>query len=618
MKTKTTIILLVIAVIFGAYLYFFEQHQPGTDDLAQLQKRIITLDPKEITKVEIRQENQPYPITVEKTEPDYWKMSSPVSTRAEQALIDDICREVSTLEKKEVITSTNLTVYGLDKPRATALLSTKDKTVLVKVGKDAPMDLGTYIQVAVVPASQAISPTAPLAAPAYVVVKWAVDKISKPLFDFRYKKLFDAGDIYKIQKVLFRYANTNEMEIIRAGDAWSITRPVADKCDKNKVQDLLNALNDARISAFEEDNSTNFAKYGLMPPELMLTISYPNPHGAGLPEQTEILLLGKKTVTDATKYYGMRQGVPTVFTIDTTLANRMMLNPDEMRTKKIFELDKDKLTKISIKHGSRQLAELTADKNAWKFTYPPAAEFAADAVKSFAEKLNDTNIETFVAGSDTNPANFGLAEPFNGLSVSWTADNKETTARFGFGADPKYVYLSLSDSPRIVGLDKSIYEYLRRGSINFRTRNLLNLTPDKVKRITVEQAGAKVIYEQEKLQEWKQLSGTDTAGASPVGIKMENTADINSLRNAMCYLSAIDYAADQPDTVSPFGLDAPQVVVMMESEPAETGKPAIIKVLRVGKKDDKGQYYGMLTDEPVIFYINQSFIESLQKLVKLQ
>jgi hypothetical protein len=48
-----------------------------------------------------------------------------------------------------------------------------------------------------------------------------------------YKRIFDA-EAYKITKMKFRYADGGEIEIEKDGDNWNMTRPVADRCDKNQ------------------------------------------------------------------------------------------------------------------------------------------------------------------------------------------------------------------------------------------------------------------------------------------------------------------------------------------------------------------------------------------------
>ena len=600
MNTKTTIILLIIALIIGSYLYFFERHQLTTDELTKLQKKVIAIDPKEITKVQINKEGLRETIIMGKETEDKWLMSEPVSARADHTVINDITKDLPELEKKDVITSTDYAKYGLDKPAIIATFSTKDKTYQFNVGKEAPLGLGIYIQLVTPAPDQKQSDI-------YVVAKSFYEKLNKSLFDFRYKKVFET-DTYKINKIEFKYSDGGTIEIAKAGDSWDITKPVSDHCDKTKVQDIINAINDMQITSFEEDNVTDFARYGLLPPELMMTVYYPNTVRSDLPPQTEVLLIGKKPATDATKYYGMRQGTPTVFTVETTLANRLMVNSTELRNKKPFEVDKEKVSQITLKYSDQVLFDIIRDKEQWNFITPANMEFNQDSIKSFLEKLNDTVVESFTAESETNLSTLGLAEPFNGLTLTYKEKDTESGFRFGFGAEPKHVYLKRTDAPRIVALNKDIYEYLRKGSIHFRKKGLLSIGADKIKCLTIEEpAKDKTVYIQDKIQEWSVITSPNAAA-----VKLEKPENVNAFRNQICYLTASELVAEYPDSLTPYGLDTPQTTVAIEYD--KDDGTTLQKILKIGKKAENNNYYGMIQNEPLIFYLDNAVIEALQKL----
>ncbi|MFH1228495.1 MAG: DUF4340 domain-containing protein [Planctomycetota bacterium] len=152
MSKKTTIILLILAVALGSYLYFFESRQPTTDELTRLEKKILTINPQDISIIEINKEGSKEPIICSKKENDYWQMSRPVNTRADHTIIDDITRDIPALERKSVITSTNYAEYGLDKPRVIATFTAKDKRYRFNIGKELsylrnrrPQGIGTLL-----------------------------------------------------------------------------------------------------------------------------------------------------------------------------------------------------------------------------------------------------------------------------------------------------------------------------------------------------------------------------------------------------------------------------------------------------------------------------------------
>ncbi|MBI4713501.1 MAG: DUF4340 domain-containing protein [Planctomycetes bacterium] len=617
MKTKTTIILLVVAILFGAYLYFFERHQPTKEEVEQAQKKFFQVDAKDITKVEIIQrsvsgvptEASGYSAvspsattTITCTrEGDDWQMTTPVKAKSDKSALDGIVQDIVSLEKKNTISAPkDLAQYGLDNPRvivsftgkpagSPALMQGKDNKVYnLKFGKDAPMDLGIYLKVTDNSAERSGVPSND--GNVYIVAKSLFDKTNKSVFDLRYKKIFDT-DVYQLAKLRLNYPSGQAIEMEKKGEDWFLLKPVADKCDIHKVNDLRYALNDTKSTEFVDENAMDFNKYGLTPPEVML-------EGTDSTGKTETLLVGKVEG----KFYAMKQGLPVVSTIDPGVVTRLMPKLEDLRYKKFFELDKDKLTRIEIKHHDRQLAALNKDTD-WKMAQPATAEFNPDSIKDFVEKLNDTEIEQFVADTDTNLAPYGLVEPFSGLEITLN----DSRYLFGIGQEQKYVYVKMAGQPKVVAFNKNTYDYVRKGSIHFRKKNILNIAPDKVTRLTIIQKDKEpLVYEQAKLQEWKMVAPRE----EPVAVR-EN---INGLRNEFCFLSAGEYLADQSDDLTQYGLTDPATKITLEHK--KDDNTAVRKTLVLGiKKADTNYYYGMLEDEPVVFTVPDRLVETLQKII---
>ncbi|MDI6732930.1 MAG: DUF4340 domain-containing protein [Planctomycetota bacterium] len=198
----------------------------------------------------------------------------------------------------------------------------------------------------------------------------------------------------------------------------------------------------------------------------------------------------------------------------------------------------------------------------------------------------------------------------------------------GIITETNYVYLKNHDSPRVIAMNYSLYEYLKQGSINFRKRGLMNIASDKVEKITISMAGSGIsAYEQTSPRQWKM-----TLPEKP----MDNPDNLNNLMTEFCYLTADEFVADlnfSPDLVT-YELDKPRATILLEwqvrpvplphgmvatkdslSEGKEDNKEVQTKTLLIGRKADE-HYYARFADDVIIFKITPGIFNTITKIVE--
>ncbi|MEW6027638.1 MAG: DUF4340 domain-containing protein, partial [Planctomycetota bacterium] len=574
MKTKTTIILLIIAILIAGYIFFIDKGMPTSDERQQAEKKVFGfLKTDDISKIEINAPNAaqltlvgsmtpttPSRIAIicTRTADKEWLMTQPVNTRADRSVLDNIAGQIAGLEKKETLKETaKLEPYGLDYPTISLSFSAKGKDYLVKLGRAAPLNIGVY---AAVEGRKDI----------YVVQQSFADSINKPVADFRHRRIFDAST-YEMANLKFIYPDKT-IELQKAGTDWQITQPVTDKTDQNKVRDLLSQIGTLSVSTFVADNETDLALYGLDKPALKLVA--PDPKGSG---KTETLLVGREREKD--RLVATKEGTQTIFTIEKSSYDAIALPLDALRNKKAFNLIASDINKIEIKSGGKTAALL--DKNSksaeggsppdgragasggkWQFVYPAmtVTNQAPAEVDAFIDKLNTYQIEQFTADTTTDLSAFALGEPFAGIEIilGFASGASEDRTLLGVAKNMPYVYMKKPDNPRVVALSNSLYEYLKQGSILFRKKSLVDVNSDKVKKISIAMGNDVSTFEQTKHQEW-----TIT---SPEQKKVEKNSELNTVMLEFCHLSASEFVADlnfSPDLIA-YGLDKPEAIVTLE------------------------------------------------------
>ncbi|MBI5778699.1 MAG: DUF4340 domain-containing protein [Planctomycetes bacterium] len=608
MKTKTTYILLIIAILIAGYIFFIDKTISTTDEREAASKKIFGfLKADDISNIEINAPNAaqltlmnaltpttPTRIAIicTKTTDKEWLMTQPVNTRADRSVLDNIAGQLAGLEKKDTLKETaKLEPYGLDYPIITISFTTKAKNYLVKLGVATPLNVGVY---ASIEGDKSI----------YVVPHSFAELINKPVADFRHKRIFDASTYDMASLRFIRPEATVELQ--KSGNEWQITQPVADQADQNKVRDILTQLGTLSIAAFVADNETDLTAYGLDKPALRLVV--PDPKD---PNKSETLLVGREREKD--RFVAAKLGTQTIFTIEKSAYDAINLPLETLRNKKVFNLTASDINRIEIK--SSQTTVVNMDKNTgdkkWQFVYPAittTGQAPAD-VDSFIDKLNNYQIEQFTADTATDLSAFALAEPFAGIEIilgfaSMTGENRTL---LGVAQGLPYTYLKKPDSPRVVALSNSIYEYLKQGSTLFRRKSLMDVNSDKVKKISISIGKHASTYEQTQPQNWTMIA--------PEQKTMEQASELNTLMLEFCHMSASEFVADlnfSPDLTA-YGLDKPEASVTLVW--SDKDKEFSGKTVHIGKKAED-HYYARFADDVIVFKVASSLIEAVRKIIE--
>ena len=135
MRPRTLLILLVVVLGLGAFIWFYERELPSSEERIELQKHILKVEKDDVlavtiesSKGRVRLERVPAPKAA-KTDAaalevaDEWRLLEPIATRADTFAVDRLLDAVTTLEKTRTLEKVDAKDVGLDKHRATVRLS---------------------------------------------------------------------------------------------------------------------------------------------------------------------------------------------------------------------------------------------------------------------------------------------------------------------------------------------------------------------------------------------------------------------------------------------------------------------------------------------------------------
>jgi hypothetical protein len=277
MRPRTLLILLATVLILGAFIWFYERKLPSSEERAELGKRVLSLEKDDVTAVTIDSEKGAVRLERmaaakgEKKKPRFdekglppeatgeWKMVRPLAVRADAFAIDRLLESLSTLEKSRTLDEVDPKAVGLDKPRATVRLATKDGETVLKLGADVPPG-GSII--AGVDGRKG----------AYVVADTILSEVVRSPGDWRDRQMLH-GDREAIQRITLTGGPGGPVVLVQRPQGLWMERPFADRADHDLSEGLLSDLTGLMAERFV-DPPRPAAELGLAPPREVVEVAF--------------------------------------------------------------------------------------------------------------------------------------------------------------------------------------------------------------------------------------------------------------------------------------------------------------------------------------------------------
>src|SRR5215212_7894042 len=132
MKTRTTLVLLLLVVAIGCYIKFYESKRPNTEEAGRRAQNVVNFERDKIDGVIIQNGGERIEL---KREDKKWRLLAPVHDLADNTAIDSLLFDLESWQKETTIGAkemeadkTKMAEYGLSKP----------KLRLKLLGPDAP------------------------------------------------------------------------------------------------------------------------------------------------------------------------------------------------------------------------------------------------------------------------------------------------------------------------------------------------------------------------------------------------------------------------------------------------------------------------------------------------
>jgi uncharacterized ParB-like nuclease family protein len=429
---RSTLILILIAVGLGAFVYFYEIKRGGTrDEKTETSKPAFNFKREDLASLTLTRGGQT--VALEQQD-NKWVIKQPVNAAADQSTVDSLVNGLTgaRIERSLQASAEELKSYGLQEPAVIIELKLKNgEQHRLRLGAKAPVGVSVYGQVDQSPEVALLSDS-------------LLASSDKSLNDLRDRSVLGVS---RYDLSALKLANEHgRIELAKKDSTWAITAPDQANADENQVNSLIDDLTSATASEIVSETADELGKYGLEQPKITLT--------AGLQGGGERTLVISDKKDDS--YYAKNSGQPQVFKVDASLFDKLNIKFSDLRDKQIIKLEKDQLTRLQLKN---QNLTLLAEKNPdgkWIVKQPEDKKDKEAQVDRIFDAIETKATEVLEKPAPSISAK--LVKP--AAEVQLTGKDGKTTTIKVSAADGDNAYVRVEGKPTIYKVEKRVVENL--------------------------------------------------------------------------------------------------------------------------------------------------------------
>lgn len=412
---RSLLILLVVALGLGAYIYFVEMERDPAG--TETRDHAFDVEPADISELDIQPASAD-PTTLRKTG-DHWALATPVVAPADRATVDAIVSALSTMEIDRVVdeNATALGQFGLETPRASVTFRTAGgATHTLRLGNTTPTSSGLYARI-------------DDDARVVLIASYHEQTFEKTPFDLRDRQAL-VIDRDAVDRIAVTRPGAADVQLRREDGDWRLAAPIEVRADATAAGDVISRLATAQMTAIvaEGDDITpaRLRTWGLDAPRLVVT--------AGSASNTATLAIGG--ARDDASVYARDESRPIVFAVDASLLTDLSKGADDLRVKDIFELNAFSARSVDFTHGATTAAYVrnapaapegeAAATPTWTRTKPEPGDVNQTALTDLLNTLASLRADRFVAQAPASGDDVAVAATYGSADAP---DEERVTLR---------------------------------------------------------------------------------------------------------------------------------------------------------------------------------------------
>ena len=602
MKSKTTLVLLVITAAVFAYMFFYERKAPTTEEAKRQAQNVVNFSREKIDGIVIQNGDDKIDL---RRRDKKWRLETPIKEQADSSLIENLLLDLESWQKDATIPAKELEAdkgklneYGLSKPKLRLKLRGKDAPREILFGKDAALEGKMYVRLE-------------NSKETFLAAQSIKKEIEKKATEFRDRKLTDLITA-QVSRVVLKTA-AGEMELQKKGDHWEIVKPLRARGDDQKIADLIAQMTTARIQQFVADDRGDLHPYGLAEPRGSITLFAQDDKSAGRTdssrgEQGQVLQIGGAAEKEKDQVYVRFSARAFVYTLPKKIEEILNTKPNDVRDRHLVRIDTNILDRITIDAPGKGKTVLARKEENWTIGSRKNAPANSSEVRRLIDTLQNEQVTKFAEEVASDLPKYGLDKPqlqltFSSFASENTAETKageRPFATIAFGkVDGDNVYARLGDEPFIVAVRRGLLEQIFTDPLQWQELSILKFKPEQIHRFSVV-TDKELTLVRGANNQWSWLKGTGAI----------DQVNVQSLLNTLSMLHAVRWVGS---TAPQHAFEKPQLVITFTMSPDDKASHK----LTVGAAAPDGMWFARVDEREGTFVISNPDFNALRlSLVK--
>jgi len=586
MRTRTTIVLLLLVVAVGAYIRFYESKRPNTEEASRRAQNVINFDRDKIEGIIIQNGDERIEL---KRIDKKWRLESPVKDLADGSVVESLLFDLEDWKKEATITGKEIEAdknkmadYGLAKAKLRLKLLGPQAPPEILFGNNAALENRIYVRFE---SSKNV----------FLATENIKNAISKKPEDFRDRKLTDTIAT-QITRVALK-TPAGEMELQKQGEHWQIVKPLRVRADDQKVNDLLAQITTSRIQQFVADDRGDLHPYGLAEPRGTVTIFTADD------KQGQLLQIGGVPDKAKDQVYVRFTSRNFVYTLPKKIEEVLNTRPNDLRDRHLVRFDENQLDRITIDAPGKDKTVLARKGEVWTIANRNNAAANAGEVRRLIDLIAGEQVTKFVEDVASDLTKYGLDKPqvivtlssFASENTAETSAGEHPMATIAFGRiDGENVYARVGDEPFVVTARRAALDNIFSSPLRWQDLAIFKFKPEQIHRVSII-ADHELTIGRGPNNQWQWITGT-----GPI-----DTANVQSRLNTLASLHAVRWVGND---VPPQAFAKPQLIVTFTTSPDDK---AVHKLIVGGPAGD-GMWLARTDEREGTFVISNPDLNALR------
>lgn len=426
MKPTTTLILALIVLALGAFVYFYEIK--GGEERSKSEeegKKIFALEADSVRAMSLQEAG----VAFEKRG-SAWHLVAPIEYLADEGAVSALLNRIASAKREREISSSAAEYrnYGLLPASEVIVLEYQNKKDTLYLGDKSATNAMVYAR--------------RNSDPHVVLTEAAVlTNAQKSLNDWRDKSLmkFETSEATRLSLT----TPNGRFDLTKEGEKWRLATPLEAEADANKVSSILSKMKLSRVTEFVAESLDEAKYYGLDNPSYIFTITF-NASGA---EKT--MQFGRRT---GAGYYAHDPSRSPVFLVDSSIVNELMVDATALRNKRVTNFESFRADYLALQYPEALIVCEKDSASQWRLTAPDSTKAKSWKVANVIGALADLQAAAFIDENKTELTLYELDKPRAAILVK---EKGAELAHVLIGkAKGDRVYVKSADSPMVVLVKK--------------------------------------------------------------------------------------------------------------------------------------------------------------------